>query len=110
MRRILPYLAAIAVGGLPACALADPPSYTLKIHNHQFEPAELHVPAGQKIELHVVNQDPSAEEFESTDMHREKVVTGGGKITVYVGPLSPGSYEFFGDFHPQIARGHIIAK
>lgn len=91
-------------------AAADTPSFTLTIRNHRFEPTELEVPAGQKIELHVINQDATPEEFESTDLHREKVVTGGQQITVYVGPLRPGSYEFFGDFNPSTARGHLIAK
>ena len=91
-------------------AAADTPSFTLTIRNHRFEPTELEVPAGQKIELRVINQDATPEEFESTDLHREKVVTGGQQITVYVGPLRPGSYEFFGDFNPSTARGHLIAK
>jgi len=108
MRLALPLPAFLALA-LAGPALADTP-YTLTIHNHQFQPTELEVPAGKKIELQVVNQDPSAEEFESTELHREKLVTGGGKITVYVGPLSPGRYEFFGDFHPKTARGHIVAK
>lgn len=110
MHLALPLLAVLAAAGLTAAALADPPSYTLTIRNHQFQPTELQVPAGKKVVLHVINQDPSAEEFESTDLHREKVVTGGAQITVYVGPLSPGSYVFFGDFHPDTARGRIVAK
>jgi hypothetical protein len=28
---------------------------------------------------------------------------------VFVGPLDPGSYEFFDDFHND-TRGHLIAK
>jgi hypothetical protein len=38
------------------------------------------------------------------------VVAGGEQIIVYIGPLKPGKYEFFGDFNPKTARGHIIAK
>ena len=34
----------------------------------------------------------------------------GDEITVYIGPLRPGRYEFFGDFHPDTARGHIVVK
>src|SRR4051794_28722546 len=94
----------------PAAWAADVPSFTLTIKDHKFEPTELQVPAGQKIELKVVNQDKTAEEFESKDLHREKVVTGGGTITVTVGPLRPGTYEFFGDFNPNTARGRLIAK
>jgi hypothetical protein len=88
---------------------ADPPVFSLTIRNHQFEPAQLEVPADTKIELHIRNADPTPAEFESAEMHREKVVTGGQEITVFVGPLRAGSYEFFDDFHPT-ARGHVVAR
>ena len=91
-------------------AAAQDPAYTLVIKDHQFQPTEIEVPAGQKIALTVKNNDSTPEEFESTELRREKVVAGGEEITVYIGPLKPGKYEFFGDFNPKTARGHIIAK
>lgn len=97
-----------AFGALPA--LADDDTFTLSIEGHRFSPTDFEVPAGKKITLVVVNKDQTAEEFESIDLRREKVVAGGDKIIVYVGPLRPGRYEFFGDFNPDTARGHIIAK
>jgi len=100
---------ALALGISPSRG-ADDPSYTLTIRQHRFEPAELEIPAGKKIALVVKNLDATPEEFESIELHREKVVTGGSEITVYVGPLKPGRYEFFGDFNPDTARGHLIAK
>jgi hypothetical protein len=42
-------------------------------------------------------------------LHREKIVNAGGEIIQYVGPLDPGSYEFFDDFHGA-TRGHLVAK
>jgi hypothetical protein len=48
-------------------------------------------------------------EFESSSLHREKIVNPGSQIAVFVGPLDPGSYEFFDDFHGE-TRGHLIAK
>jgi hypothetical protein len=84
--------------------------YSLTIKDHQFTPAELTIPADTKVKILVKNNDPTPEEFESTELHREKVVAGGGEITVFVGPLSPGSYAFFGDFNPKTASGHIIVK
>jgi plastocyanin len=89
---------------------AEDAAFDLQIRNHRFEPEALEVPAGQKIELRVHNTDSTAEEFESNDLRREKVVAAGQTISVYVGPLRPGTYEFFGDFNPQTARGRIVAK
>src|SRR5437868_4105995 len=82
----------------------------LVIRGHKFEPAELTVPAGKKVKLVIENQDDTAEEFESYELNREKVVAAKGTITVYVGPLQPGRYPFFGDFHKDSAQGVLIAK
>jgi plastocyanin len=89
---------------------AQEASYILTIKDHRFQPTEIEIPAGQKIALIIKNNDPTPEEFESTEFRREKVVAGGEQITVYIGPLKPGSYEFFGDFNPTTARGHIVVK
>ena len=100
------------VGGwllLPLPVLAQTPSFALSIHDDQFVPSELQVPADQKIELIVKNERAAASEFESAELRREKVVPAGREVTVYVGPLRPGTYEFFDDFHPQ-TRGHLIAR
>ena len=93
----------------PAFA-ADTGPFVLTIKDHVFVPAELEVPAGQKFELRVINQDKTAEEFESKDLHREKVIPGGGSILLTLGPLKPGSYEFYGEFNPKTARGKIVAR
>ena len=66
-------------------------------------------PAGQKLKLLIKNEDASTSEFESVDFHREKVVPAGHEITVFVGPLDAGSYEFFDDFHPDV-RGRLVVK
>ena len=95
---------------LPNMALAgNRPAYTIVIKNHQFDPAELTVPAGKKIKLVIDNQDPTPEEFESYDLNREKIVTGNGTISVFIGPLKPGEYKYFGEFHQDTAQGIIKA-
>ncbi len=83
---------------------------TIVIKDHQFIPPQLTVPAGQKIRIIVDNQDPAAEEFESFDLDREQVVEGGKQITVFLGPLKPGTYKYWGDFHQDIAKGIIVAQ
>ena len=82
----------------------------LIIKNHRFEPAELKVPAGQRIKLLVHNQDATPEEFESHALNREKVIPGNSQTIIFVGPLYPGTYPFFGEFNQQTAQGKIIAK
>jgi hypothetical protein len=70
----------------------------------------MEVPANTKFDLLVVNEDPTPEEFESNELKREKIVTGNGQITVPIGPLSPGRYPYFGEFHQATAQGVLIAK
>jgi plastocyanin len=93
-----------------AAADAADAEFRIVVKDHKFTPAELAVPAGQKIRLTVENQDPTPEEFESYDLNREKVVSGNARIVVFIGPLEPGKYEFFGDFNPSTARGWIVAQ
>jgi hypothetical protein len=90
-------------------ASADDPSFPIVMKNNQFVPSEAPIPAGVKVKLMVRNENATPSEFESTQLHREKVVPSGQEITVFVGPLDPGSYEFFDDFHPE-ARGHLVVK
>ena len=82
----------------------------LVIKDHKFVPAELKVPANKKVKLVIENQDATAEEFESYELNREKVVPPKGQVSVFVGPLKPGRYPFFGDFHKETAKGVLIAE
>jgi len=93
-----------------ASALAEVKEYKLTLRDHKFVPAQLTIPANTKVKLLVVNEDATPEEFESHELNREKIVMGKGKISVYVGPLKPGRYPFFGEFHMKTAQGVLIAK
>ena len=84
--------------------------YTITIKDHIFTPDEIRVPAGEKIKLIVDNQDPTPEEFESDDFRREKIIAGHSKATIFVGPLEPGKYHFFGEFNLDKANGYLIAE
>lgn len=91
-------------------ALAELAVYPIAIKDHKFEPTTVEIPAGQKVKLLVKNMDDSAEEFESHDFKREKIIPGGAEMPIIVGPLDAGEYEFFGEFHPDTAQGKLIVK
>lgn len=101
---------ACGLAALCACtfALADPEAL-LVIKNHRFEPTEIKVPAGQRIRLTVHNQDATPEEFESHKLNREKIVPPGAKVVIFVGPLKPGKYEFWGEYNEATAKGVVVA-
>ena len=110
LRTLIGFALACALAGAVTTARADDAEARLVIRNHRFEPAELAVPAGKKVKLTIENEDATAEEFESYELNREKVVPAKGKVTLYVGPLKPGRYPFFGDFHKDTAQGVLIAQ
>jgi plastocyanin len=105
-------LVAVALGAGCFClwAQAAEPEFALAIKNHRFEPAELKVPAGQRVKLIVHNQDSTAEEFESHSLNREKVIPAGSKASIFIGPLKPGRYTFFGEFNEATAKGAVVAE
>ncbi len=111
MVRLVVYLVLGACLWLPVlCLAAAQETYTIVIKEHQFEPARLNIPAGQKVKVVIDDQDPTPEEFESYELNREKVVAGGKQIILYLGPLKPGSYKYFGEFHKETAQGAIVAQ
>jgi hypothetical protein len=95
---------------LAAMAYAATPEFEIEIQNHLFVPDVLTIPANTKVKLIVYNRDATPEEFESFELNREKVIMGGRKAIIFVGPLAPGEYPFFGEFNPQTALGKIVVK
>jgi hypothetical protein len=64
---------------------------TFTIRGHKFEPPELHVPAGRRIVLTVINTDPLSVEFDSSALKAEKVIAGGSQGIVRIASLNPGT-------------------
>ena len=94
----------------PFIAWADAADVAIAIKNERFEPAEVRVPANQRVKLVVFNQDAAAEEFESHTLNREKIVPAGARVSIFIGPLKPGRYEFWGEYHSGTAKGVVIAE
>lgn len=108
MKKILTLVIIIAVTSVSA--MAETPEYHIVIKDHQFSPASLTIPANTKVKLIVDNQDPTPEEFESHDFSREKIIPGGTKAKIFVGPLKSGTYKYFGEFNEATAQGVIVVE
>jgi heme/copper-type cytochrome/quinol oxidase subunit 2 len=80
---------------------------TIAIKDHQFEPAEVHAPAGKPIAVTIKNLGSIAAEFESDALQVEKVIPPGREAVVRVRPLEPGRYNFFDDFH-RATQGFLV--
>lgn len=105
LKYVLPLAALCSVA-----AFADPGEYEIVIRDHRFEPSVLEIPAGQRVKIMVRNLDATPEEFESYELRREKIIAGNSTAVIYVGPLKPGTYSFFGEFNPATAQGRLIVK
>jgi plastocyanin len=92
----------------PRIATADDTvTLSLTLKDHKFDPAEVHAPAGVPIEFHIKNLNGIVSEFESSDLHFEKIVPNGSEAVVHVRPQQPGRYNFFDDFHHE-TQGFLI--
>jgi hypothetical protein len=95
----------------PAIALAeDAFTIELTLKDHKFEPAEIKAPAGKPIVLKLKNLDSTPEEFDSTALHIEKIVTPMGQITIRLKPLAAGRYPFVGEYNDATAKGVLIVE
>ena len=109
VRRLLPSLFVVAtfVLGASAARADDTVSLSITIKDQKFDPPELHAPPGQAISIQVKNLNPIVSEFESSDLHFEKIVPVGSEAVVYVRPQQPGRYNFFDDFHRE-TQGFLV--
>jgi hypothetical protein len=108
MTRLIIFLRLLLL--LSPSAWAKTPVYEIEIRDHLFQPEEIRIPANTKVKLLVFNHDTTPEEFESYELNREKVIMGGRKANIFIGPLEPGVYPFFGEFNPRTAQGRVIVE
>jgi uncharacterized protein (DUF58 family) len=91
-------------------AAADDPALSLTLKDHHFSPAEPTIPANTRVRLVVKNLDPTPAEFESDDFKAEKVVPPGREVSLTIGPLKPGSYEFHDEYHEDESKSRLTVK
>jgi hypothetical protein len=109
MRRFLALVGLLAlVMAAPATVRAD--GLTLTLQDHKFTPSEIKVPANKRVMITVINNDATAEEFDSSALKVEKVIAGHSRGVVRIGPLPPGRYPFTGEYHEATAKGVVVAE
>ena len=86
------------------------PVFSIRALGGIFEPAMIEVPAGTPFKIEIENEGSDPIEFESTELHLEKVLAGGAKSYVVINALKPGTYTFFDDFHPDTGKVQIVVK
>jgi Cupredoxin-like domain len=94
----------------PVVGQADGPRVRIRFEAHHWAPLTVGVPAGQPVTIEVVNASEETIEFESFKLNREKAIPRGETATVHLPALSPGSYDFYDDFHQDVPEGSILAK
>jgi plastocyanin len=100
-------LAAVATVAPRGAIAADAVTLSLTLKDHKFDPAEVHAPPGTPIEFKVKNLNDIVSEFESSELHFEKIVPVGSEAVVFVRPQQPGKYNFYDDFHHE-TQGYLI--
>jgi hypothetical protein len=103
-------IASLTVSFGVAAPRAEDAAPEIKVLNGRFEPPELVVPVATPLTIRVTNAEQATIEFESFELHRERIVQPGQTITVYLPALAAGSYKFFDDFHRDTPEGAIVAK
>ena len=91
-------------------AFCDDNIVTMTLKDHKFTPTEIHVKANRPTSVTLTNNDDQTEEFDSTALKIEKIVTGHGVGHMQWRPLAPGRYPFMGEFHSDTAQGVVVAE
>ena len=86
-------------------ALASDKSVEVVIQDGRFQPSLIELKSTDNITLNLTNKGLDAEEFESTQLNKEKMILPGKTVKIKIGTLRPGEYKFFGEFHPTTAQG-----
>ena len=104
------FLIFLAMFSIDAVQAQDLPTFKLVARDGKWFPEVLEIPANTRFRLEITNQNAGPEEFESKELRKELVLAPGVTRVLVFAPMKPGAYLFFGEFHPQTARGRIVAK
>ena len=103
--------AAVASAAGVAPARADEmPVVAIEMKDGAITPLRLEVPANRTFKIELRNSGTTPAEFESLELHREKVLAPHSSSFIVIKTLEPGEYTFFDDFHPGSPPAVLVAK
>ena len=88
----------------------DLPVFVIEMKDGVITPLRLEVPANRPFKLELRNTGTTPAEFESLELHREKVLAPQSTSFIVFRNLDPGEYRFFDDFHPDAPQAVLVAK
>ena len=97
----------LSIGG--AAFAAMPGTIDLEIKDGKIYPANVEMPAGQKVEVRLMNSQKTRIELVGDAPDREVEAKPGITTKFMVGPLRAGNYDVFDKSHPDV-RATIIVQ
>jgi hypothetical protein len=88
----------------------EEPVFKIEFHDGKVAPLRIEVPANRRFKLELHNSGSSPAEFESNELHKEKVLAPDSTSILVFRTLDPGEYPFFDDFHPDAPQAVLVAK
>jgi hypothetical protein len=108
---VSPLLVLVAFSPSEVARAVEPmPVFSIKALGGIFDPPMIEAPPDMRFKIEIENEGNDPVEFESRDLHIEKVLAGGAKSYVVINGLKPGIYTFFDDFHPDTGKVDIVVK
>jgi Cupredoxin-like domain len=88
----------------------DEPVFTIEFRDGTVTPLRVEVPANRRFKIELRNSGATPAEFESNELHKEKVLAPDSTSVLVFRTLDPGEYPFFDDFHPDAPKAVLVAK
>jgi len=104
------FSAGLGSPGLQPASAAEIKTYVIEFKDGVMTPMRLEVAAGTRFKIVLRNIGSTPAEFESVRMRKEKVLAPGVESFIVIRRLSPGSYDYFDEFHTSAGRGVIVAR
>jgi hypothetical protein len=106
------FAGAMVASGVAARA-EDTQTFSIEMHDGKITPLRLEVPANKRFRIELHNTGKTAAEFESSELHLEKVLAPNDpKPTpvLVIRSLDPGEHVFFDDLHADAPKIILFAK